>query len=136
MLITDKRLRSFNDTKCKRIIDLSKLKGFTKNHQNGDVTDFIIHVDGEYDYRYLCNDRDHVIQTLRALHYNLKQEKLPIYSVNGALEYYMTSKKDRLEGCAKGFPHEDMRCLEQEEVLIDPKEHPPKSKKAPLPDPK
>ena len=61
LMLTTKRLCSLEGHKLKRDIHITKLKGLTKNVKASNAVDFIIHVDGEYDYRLNSNDREVIL---------------------------------------------------------------------------
>ena len=62
LLLTTRKLYNVYGAEFKRGIDIAKVKALTKNIQNGNTKDFIVHVDGEYDYRFSCPEREEVFQ--------------------------------------------------------------------------
>ena len=60
-MLTTKRLCNLDGHKLKRDIHITKLKGLTKNVKAGNTVDFIIHVEGEYDYRLASKDREVIL---------------------------------------------------------------------------
>ena len=109
LLLTNRRIRTFYNTKLKRVWDVAKVKALTKNTLNGDIIEFAIHVDDEFDYRFLCNDREDIFNQIKSANYKLTGQIIPVYAVDGALDYYITSREDRLEGTAKGLPPDKYR---------------------------
>ena len=55
LMFTDKRLRNFDGDKMQRLIDITKIKGITKNVYCGQKVEFVLHIKDEYDYRICCN---------------------------------------------------------------------------------
>ena len=62
----------------KRKIDIGKLSAITVSDMS---SEFIIHVCGEYDYRYSCNDRRNQILLMmtRAYYLNIFNKSLPFF---------------------------------------------------------
>ena len=56
--------------------------------------EFIVHVENEYDYRFICVERDELFDALKECWFNIMNANLPIYGVPGKLKEYATSKKD------------------------------------------
>ena len=57
--------------------------------------EFIIHVDKEYDYRFLSDKCFEICRYIRVLFYRIKLESLPFfYKTEASLFEYTTSKKD------------------------------------------
>ena len=79
--------------------------------------EFVVHVDGEYDYRFICQKREELFDSFKAVYFKIKNENLPIYSVPSKLKEFATTKKE----CAKNIvkvPPEDFR--EYKEDLFEP----------------
>jgi len=53
-----------------------------------------VHVKDEYDYRFICEDRDRLFDSLKAVYFTKMNKNLPIYDVPENLSQYSTSKKD------------------------------------------
>ena len=47
------------------------------------------------------------------------QKKLPVFGVEGKLEYYTTTEQDRIEKHAKGLPPQECRLLDEEETIAE-----------------
>ena len=55
--------------------------------------EFIVHVNDEYDYRFVCDMREELFEQLKACYFNLMNKNIPIYGVPAKLKEYATSKK-------------------------------------------
>lgn len=60
--------------------------------------EFIVHVRGEYDYRFICELRDEMFEQIKACFFQLMNENLPVYGVPGKLKAHCTSKQDAKAG--------------------------------------
>lgn len=56
--------------------------------------EFVVHVRGEYDYRFICELRDDMFEQIKACYFYLMNENLPVYGVPGKLKQHCTSKQD------------------------------------------
>lgn len=70
--------------------------------------DFIVHVKNEYDYRFICEDRDKLFLSLKAVYFTKMNQNLPIYDVPDNMSKYATSKKDAKAGNQQ-LPPDGMR---------------------------
>ena len=59
-LLTTQRLINLNGTDLKRSIEITKIAALTKNIQAGNKTEFVVHVQGEYDYRFDSPKREEI----------------------------------------------------------------------------
>ena len=80
----------------KRTIPIMKLKAVTKSTQQGNF-DFILHVDGERDYRFNDKNRLEIIKSIRETYFKASNKNLPYYGVPGAIkQYMMTNEENKL----------------------------------------
>lgn len=63
--------------------------------------EFVVHVKGEYDYRFICEQRDDMFEQIKACYFHLMNENLPVYGVPGKLKAHCTSKNDAKAGIDK-----------------------------------
>ena len=56
--------------------------------------EFVVHVKGEYDYRFICEMRDDMFEQIKACYFHLMNENLPVFGVPGKLKQHCTSKND------------------------------------------
>ena len=104
-MLTNCRLLNLEGTKIKRSIEISKLKGLTKNVKNGNLDEFLVHVKDEYDYEIISEDRELILKLIVDAHQEVARGvALPIFGVNGSLGHYITSKKDMDAKTIKGLP--------------------------------
>ena len=62
--LTNARLLNLDGQKIKRSIEISKLKGLTKNVKNGNLDEFLIHVKDEHDYEIISEDRELIFKLI------------------------------------------------------------------------
>jgi len=62
-VITNSKIYNIHKTSIKRQMDIKSLDGVSKNIQ-GKKSEFTIHIPSEYDYRFLTEKRDIIIQLL------------------------------------------------------------------------
>lgn len=59
-----------------------------------DNNEFVVHVKGEYDYRFICEMREEMFEQIKACFFHLMNANLPVYGVPGKLKPFCTSKQD------------------------------------------
>ena len=79
------------------------MKGLSRSTQAGNM-EFVVHVKNEYDYRFICEDRDKLFLQIKAVFFNKMNQNLPIFDVPENLKNYATSKKDIKETVEKMPP--------------------------------
>ena len=79
--------------------------------------EFVVHVKGEYDYRFICELRDDMFEQIKACYFHLMNENLPVYGVTGKLKQHCTSKQDAKAGQDK-LPPDNFRL--RNEDLYEP----------------
>ena len=79
--------------------------------------EFVVHVKGEYDYRFICDLRDEMFEQIKACYFHLMNENLPVYGVPGKLKQHCTSKQDAKSGQDK-LPPDSYRL--RNEDLYEP----------------
>ena len=76
-----------------RSIRLQKVMALSKSTEQGNK-EFVVHVKGEYDYRFICEMRDDMFEQIKACYFHLMNENLPVFGVPGKLKQHCTSKND------------------------------------------
>ena len=115
--LTNARLLNLDGQKIKRSIEISKLKGLTKNIKNGNLDEFLIHVKDEYDYEIISEDRELILKLISEAYQEVSGgAELPVFGVNGNLGHYITTKKDSDAKTIKGLPPTEYK-LEGEEAI-------------------
>lgn len=66
--------------------------------------EFVVHVKNEYDYRFICEERDKLFLQIKAVFFNKMNQNLPIYDVPENLKNYATSKKEIKDSIEKMPP--------------------------------
>lgn len=79
-IVTTERLYNFKKNKIKRFININKLNGISKTMSSG-KSEFAVHVSGEYDYRFICDRRDEVIEILKQRFIELRNQNVPIFGI-------------------------------------------------------
>mmetsp|Transcript_40758 Transcript_40758/g.30011 ORF Transcript_40758/g.30011 Transcript_40758/m.30011 type:complete len:101 (-) Transcript_40758:1363-1665(-) len=64
LAITNERIYNLKKTKIKRTILISKLGGATKSLVQGKM-EFVVHVPVEYDYRFISERREEILDILK-----------------------------------------------------------------------
>ena len=67
-MLTNTRLMNLDGVKIKRSIEITKIKGLTKNIKNGNLDEFLVHVKDEYDYEIISEDRELIIKLIFEAH--------------------------------------------------------------------
>ena len=93
--------------------------------------EFVVHVKGEYDYRFICELRDDMFEQIKACYFHLMNENLPVYGVPGKLKGHCTSKNDAKAGQDK-LPPDSFRL--RAEDLYEPLTDTPASATSTAPD--
>jgi intein-encoded DNA endonuclease-like protein len=65
LVVTTDRIYNFKKQKVKRFININKLGGISKTTSSGSKNEFTVHVPSEYDYRFICDRREEVIDILK-----------------------------------------------------------------------
>ena len=68
-----------------RSIRLQKVMALSKSTEAGNK-EFVVHVKGEYDYRFICEMRDDMFEQIKACYFHLMNENLPVFGVPGKLK--------------------------------------------------
>ena len=83
-MLTDARLINLDGVKIKRSIELTKIKGLTRNIKNGNLDEFLVHVQDEYDYEIISEDRELILKLIFEAYQEVAGgSELPVFGVNG-----------------------------------------------------
>jgi len=70
-------------------------------------------VKDEYDYRFICEDRDKLFISLKAVFFTKMNKNLPIYDLPNDLDKWATSKKDAKANVEK-LPPDEYRNFDED----------------------
>ncbi len=102
----------------KRKIRILDVEAVTKS-KSKESTEFVLHIPSEYDYRYMSEQREAIIQVIKEGYARLATKNLPIYGVpHHFLKDFVTSKSDRKKNILK-IPEEGFR-LKEEDLIVAP----------------
>jgi hypothetical protein len=98
IMLTNLFLSNIKKKEFQRKIPVNKIKAATKSTIS-DNFEFIVHVKKEYDYRFICEQREEFFTALKKVYFETSNENLPIYGIGAPkLKDYSTSKKDMKAG--------------------------------------
>ena len=69
-LLTTHQICNVKDKAFQRSIRLSKVMGLTKSTEANNK-EFVVHVKGEYDYRFICEMREEMFEHIKACFFHL-----------------------------------------------------------------
>jgi hypothetical protein len=96
---------------------ITAVDAITKS-KSRESTEFVLHIPSEYDYRYMSDRREDVIQALKEGYAVLSGKNLPIYGVpHHFLKDFVMTKSDRKKSIWK-VPGEEFR-LKEEDVMVE-----------------
>lgn len=130
LLLTTHQISNVKDRAFQRSIRLQKVMALSKSTEAGNK-EFVVHVKGEYDYRFICELRDDMFEQIKACYFHLMNENLPVYGVPGKLKGHCTSKNDAKAGQDK-LPPDSFRL--RAEDLYEPLTDTPASATSTAPD--
>lgn len=93
LLLTTNQLANIKKKEFQRKIKIKTIRGLSRSTKDSDF-DFIVHVKDEYDYRFICEEREKLFVQIKAVYFTKMNRNLPIYDVPDGLNKYATSKKD------------------------------------------
>lgn len=94
---------------------ITDVEAVTKS-KSKESTEFVLHIPSEYDYRFVGEKRDDVIQAIKETYAQTTKKNLPIYGVpHHYLKEFVTSKSDRKKNILK-LPDESFR-MKEEDIL-------------------
>jgi hypothetical protein len=93
LILTTNQIANIKGKGFQRSIRVQTIRALSRSTVKNDF-DFIVHVKDEYDYRFICEDRELLFTHLKAVYFNKMNKNLPIFNVPEGLSKYATSKKD------------------------------------------
>ena len=101
----------------KRKIELDRLHALT---EGTDCGEFILHVQGEYDYQFITKSAKMIIEVISYAYSNVTNKSLSLFEVPGKsknLEKFVTSKDEARIKIDK-LPDDDFRVKRDDELII------------------
>ncbi len=93
LLLTTHRLANIKKKEFQRTIKINPIRALSRSTIDNDF-DFVVHVKDEYDYRFICDDREKLFVQIKAVYFTQLNKNLPIFDVPDGLNKYATTKKD------------------------------------------
>lgn len=112
LILTTHLLANIKRKEFQRKIRINTIRALSRSTIANDF-DFIVHVKDEYDYRFICEDREKLFTQIKAVYFNTCNKNLPIYDVPESLQKYATSKKDSKNNQEK-TPPDSMRNYDED----------------------
>jgi len=97
LLLTTEKIYNIKKKEVQRPISIKSIMACTKS-VNAKELEFIIHVKNEYDYQFICQAREELVTSIKAVYFLKCNANMPIYGYNEALKKVCTSKKDASAG--------------------------------------
>ena len=91
LLLTTEKIANIKKKEFQRKINIKNIRALSRSTVLKDM-DFVVHVDNEYDYRFICEDREKLFVQIKAVFFTKMNKNLPIYDVPDGLNKYATSK--------------------------------------------
>lgn len=96
--MTSEKIYNFKKNKIKRQIPIYKLSGISKNLA-GAKNEFTLHVLSEYDYRFISERRDEIMEVIKYRYAEKQKANLPIFGIKSQnLRGVTTTEKDMKKG--------------------------------------
>lgn len=112
LLLTTHRLANIKKKEFQRTIKINTIRALSRSSIEKDF-DFVVHVKDEYDYRFICEDREKLFVQIKAVYFTLLNKNLPIYDVPDGLNKYATTKRD-CKNHVERTPPDTMRNKEED----------------------
>ena len=80
IIITTEKIYNVKKNKAKRAIEIKTLDGVSKTLQSG-KNEFAIHIKTAYDYRFVSERRDEIIDILKQRYIQLRMQNLKLYGI-------------------------------------------------------
>ena len=84
------------------------------------IKEFAVHVPSSYDYRFITDRRDAIIELLKRIWFNIKGENMPVYHIpkpKKDLQDFTTTEKDMKKNTNK-HPGSEYRALSEDLFTI------------------
>jgi len=115
LAITDNAIYNIHKKAIKRCIEFKHVGGMTKTVSPSKcITEFTVHVPNTYDYRFVSEKREEIMDVIKKVYYNMKQSNCPVFhAVSKDLKDYTTTEKDMKKGSSR-FPPPSLRSKEED----------------------
>jgi Unconventional myosin tail, actin- and lipid-binding len=114
-IVTTEKIYNLKKSKIKRSIAINDLSGISKTLK-GTRNEFTLHVNKEYDYRFMSERREEIIHILKQHFAERNGINLPIFGIDKVnLSDFTTTEKDKKRGMNR-FPPVQFRLI-QENVI-------------------
>lgn len=118
LVITNETIYNIKKTKAKRKITIASLGGVSKT-MTGAKIEFTLHVNKSYDYRFLSEKREEIIDILKQRFAEKMKDNLAIYGIDKAtLTDFTTTEKDMKRGVSK-YPPTQLRLKQEDLIKVD-----------------
>ncbi len=106
LVVTDKKVYNVKGkSSIKRAILITNIEGVSKTLPSSKSKEFTLHIPQEYDYRFICEYRDQVVDILKRLFAEKYKKNLPVYGIDKPnLRDFTTTEKDVKRGLSKYPP--------------------------------
>lgn len=81
LVITKQAVYNIHSGKVKRCIQIKDIDGISKLTDPTAIKEFAVHVPSSYDYRFITDRRDQIIELLKRIWFNIKGENVPMYHI-------------------------------------------------------
>lgn len=117
IVITINGIYNIHKKSIKRKLDFAKISAVTKTiSPSSNTREFTIHLPEEYDYRYLSDRREAIIDIIKRRFYDIKKKNLPTFGTSSPnLKDFTTTEKDKRKQNSR-FPPPDMRITNEDVV--------------------
>ena len=132
LVITDQALYNIHKKKIKRVISIVEIGGITKTvPPSKNNAEFTVHVPSSYDYRFITDKREEIIDVIKRAFFVCQKKNVPIFHVTSKdLRDFTTTEKDMKKAISR-FPLMDMRVIEGEDLFTDGDSQPGEAGKDP-----
>ena len=117
LVITNNALYNIHKKSIKRVIEFKDVIGMTKTvPPSKNTSEFTVHVGGDtaYDYRFITERRDEIMNIIKRVYHVSKQQNVPVYHTDAKdLRTYTTTEKDWKSG-RTNFPPPNLRAKEED----------------------
>lgn len=120
IVITQNGIYNIHKKTIKRKLDFSKISAVTKTiSPSSNAREFTIHLPEEYDYRYLSDRRDAIIDIIKRRFFDVKKKNLPMFGTSApSLKDFTTTEKDKRKQVSR-FPPAEYQLKDEDLVTGD-----------------
>jgi hypothetical protein len=115
-VLTDKNIYNIHKKSIKRTIGIHEIGGLTKTIPPSKSLEFTVHVPAKYDYRFISNRRDQILDMIKRVFIIHHKKNCPVFCVTSKnLKDFTTTEKDMNKQVSR-FPLAEYRNM-QEDLL-------------------